>query len=398
MFSYIQVPKINQPAFFALIILPLLLVTLACIYINRIGFGLQEFLLITISYYVCNITVGIGFHRLWSHGCYKTNKIVELLLIFLSAGTLQGPVLAWVSDHHRHHTYTDDEQDPHSPLKYKNKIQGFLWSHIGWMIFNTKENKKITEVVLKKHGANKLIMWQFKYYLYLAIGMNVIFPLAVGYLIEPSLCGAISGIIFIGIGRSLQQHATFFINSLCHFFGSRKYSTNTSGDIWWLAPLLLGENWHNYHHAFPMDYRNGFKWYQFDVHKWIIYLMSRLGLAWDLNRTSDVRIQAKMEEKSKFIVTQAQNQWGEVKTKVEKLKEMISVTINIIENSSNNVKANIDQQFKSIQEKLNYISEQAQLFIQLPEKSTENILNEARKQIRKFENSIIKYSNKFILQ
>jgi stearoyl-CoA desaturase (delta-9 desaturase) len=386
--------NIDIQALFPLIVIPIILSILAYFYIGEYGFRMQEFLLVVTSYYICNITVGIGFHRLWSHGCYKTHKVVEFILILLSAGTLQGPVLSWASDHYKHHTYTDEEQDPHSPLKYKNKLQGFLWSHIGWMIFKTTENKQITRIVLKKLGSNKLVMWQFKNYWRIAISMNLIFTALVGYLSIGNLQGVSAGIIFIGIGRAIQQQATFFINSLCHFFGSRKYSTNTSGDIWWLAPFLLGENWHNYHHAFPMDYRNGFKWYQFDVHKWIIYLMSKLGLAWDLNRTADIRIQAKMEEKNKLIVMKAQNQWSEVKTKVEKLKEMISSTINVIENSSNNVKANIDQQFKSIQEKLNYISEQAQLFIQLPENSTENILNHARKQIRKFESHVIILANK----
>lgn len=103
--------------------------------------------------------------------------------------------------------------------------------------------------------------------------MNTIMPALVGYLIE--------------------QHATFSVNSLCHFVGSKKYYKGTTGDIWWMALFLLGENWHNFHHAFPLDYRNGVKWYYFDVHKWIINVMSKLGLAWNLEVTPEIRIQAK---------------------------------------------------------------------------------------------------------
>lgn len=379
---------INTQALFPLIIIPTLLSILAYFYTDKYGFGLTEVLFTVASYYICNITVGIGFHRLWSHTSYKTTKAVEFILILLSAATLQGPVLMWASDHYKHHSYTDEEQDPHSPLKYSNKIMGFLWSHIGWMIFQNKESKVITRLALVKLGSNKLVMWQFKNYWSIALFMNFIFTGLVGYLIMGSIQGVAAGIIFMGIGRAIQQQATFFINSLCHFFGSRKYSNNTSGDIWWLAPFLLGENWHNYHHAFPMDYRNGFKWYQFDVHKWIIYLMSKVGLAWDLNRTSDVRIQAKMDEKNKIAIMQTQVQWSDLQTQAEKVKEMISNALHSIEHSSYNVKANIEQKIKYVKEQVHYISEQAQLFVQLPENSSDTMLNRTKKELKEFEDFV----------
>ena len=380
--------NINVQALFPLIIIPTVLSILAYFYINNYGFSTTELLFTIVSYYVCNITVGIGFHRLWSHTSYKTTKAVEFILIMLSAATLQGPVLMWASDHYKHHSHTDEEQDPHSPLKYSNKILGFLWSHMGWMIFASKESKTITRLVLVKLGSNKLVMWQFKNYWAIAVFMNFVFTAMLGYLITGNMQGAAAGIIFMGIGRAIQQQATFLINSLCHFFGSRKYSTNTSGDIWWLAPFLLGENWHNYHHAFPMDYRNGFKWYQFDVHKWIIYLMSKIGLAWDLNRTSDIRINAKMEEKNSLTIKQTQVQWNDLQTKAEKLKELLSNTATSIENSSYKVKSNLEQKIKYIQTQIAYISEQAQLFVQLPENSSAKLLKRAKKELVEFESFI----------
>jgi stearoyl-CoA desaturase (delta-9 desaturase) len=399
MLAKLNIPKINMQAFFALILLPSILLALCYVYSRNYDIGWYEVLLMIGSYYVCNITVGLGFHRLWSHNSYKTNSVVEFILVLLSAGTLQGPVLAWASDHYRHHTYTDEEQDPHTPLKYSSKIKGLLWSHIGWMIFNTPENKQITKIVIKKLGSNKLLLWQFKYYWQVATFMNVIVAGFAGYLFNNSLQGVFAGIVFIGIGRALQQHATFFINSLCHLFGTRKYSSNTSGDIFWLAPFLLGENWHNFHHAFPMDYRNGFKWYQFDVHKWLIYLMSRVGLAWDLNVTSDVRIQAKAQENSRISTIAAKTEWSNVKVKIDSLKDSVSTIIThnleIVETSSIKMKEEIYKNLEFINNKLNYLSEQARFFMQLPENSSDALIKKATKQIRNFENSINKITAKF---
>ena len=307
--------KINYITSFVLIIYPLVIFLLGAFYWKEYGIGKFEILCTIISFYIFCISVGVGIHRLWAHGSYKTNKIVEFILAVISAGTLQGPVLAWASDHDKHHTHTDVlGKDPHTPLKYcilenaqakcsiKNRLKGFFWSHIGWMIFGESSQKHIATGTLKRLGKNKIIMWQFKHYWKIATLVNTVLPFCIGYAIGGDLQYGLAGFIFMGIGRAVQQQATFCINSLAHFFGSKKYTNVTAGDIPILFFMFLGENWHNFHHAFPRDYRNGHKWYHLDVHKWIIALMEKLGLAKDVVRTSEERIKAKIEEtKMQFI-------------------------------------------------------------------------------------------------
>lgn len=285
--------KLNWMIVFFLVAYPLLIMAAVVHYASTYGIGKFEILLMVVAYYGANISVGIGLHRLWSHAAYKTNAVMEFILAMVSGGTLQGPIIAWVSDHFRHHTYTDKEQDPHTPNKYESKWKGFLWSHIGWMLYHGNF-KSIDRVTMTKLGRNPIVLWQFKHYWKIAAFMNFILPPMLGYVAGGSLQAAWAAFIFIGMGRALQQQMTFCVNSVCHFTGSRKYYKGTARDVWWLALFLLGENWHNYHHAFANDYRNGVKWYHFDVHKWIIAGLEKVGLAWDLVRTPQERIDAKL--------------------------------------------------------------------------------------------------------
>ncbi len=284
--------KLNLMVVFFLTVYPLCIIAAVAQYASAYSLGRFEILLTVLAYYGANISVGVGLHRLWSHSAYKANSVVEFILAMVSGGTLQGPILAWASDHFKHHTYTDKEQDPHSPSKYKSKLKGFLWSHMGWMFYHGSF-KNIDRVTMAKLGRNPIVIWQFKNYWKIAAFMNFILPPLIGYAIGGTWQAAWAGFIFIGLGRAIQQQMTFCVNSLCHLTGTRTYYKGTARDIWWLALFLLGENWHNYHHAFANDYRNGVKWYHFDVHKWIIAGLEKLGLAWDLVRTPEERIEAK---------------------------------------------------------------------------------------------------------
>ena len=155
--------NIDWRAAFVLLLYPIILLTLAVKYSGHTQIGIFEISLAIAGYYGSNIAVGIGFHRLWSHNTYKTNKFVEFILVMLTSGTLQGPVLSWASNHYKHHTYTDKDQDPHSPLKYKNRVLGFLWSHIGWMIIGGSY-QPIDKITMVKLGRSKLLKWQLQYY------------------------------------------------------------------------------------------------------------------------------------------------------------------------------------------------------------------------------------------
>lgn len=384
--------RIVWSIFFVLIIYPIILSCLVVKYYASYKIGLFEISLFIAGYYGSNIAVGVGLHRLWSHHAFKTNKVVEFILVMMSAATFQGPVLSWASNHYKHHTYTDKDQDPHSPLKFENRILGFLWSHIGWMIIDGSY-KSIERVTMVKLGKNKLLRWQLKHYWQISLFMNTIVPALIGYLIGGTIISAYAGFLFIGMGRALQQHATFCVNSLCHFVGSKKYYKGTAGDIWWMALFLLGENWHNFHHAFPSDYRNGAKWYHFDVHKWIIYVMSKLGLAWNLEVTPEVRIQAKVNETSKYLIEGRKQQLSLLQDKINQLGERIYVKLNELENSSISIKVQLQKSFIEIQESLKKLAEQLHSSIQLTEESSERLLKIASKKIKDREMAIYRLYN-----
>jgi stearoyl-CoA desaturase (delta-9 desaturase) len=341
----------NKQAFTGLIIYPIFLIILTIKYCSKYSLGWQELQFMLLGYYVTNISVGIGLHRLWAHNSYKTNKVVEFVLALLSAGALQGPAIAWASDHNKHHTYTDQELDPHTPKKYSNKIKGFLWSHIGWMLFSKFSYKAIDTVTLKKLGGNKILIWQMRNYWKLVFFMHIVPPFLLGYALGGNIASGYKGFLFIALGRCLQQQATFCVNSMCHFFGEKTYYSGTARDIWWLALFLLGENWHNFHHAFPRDYRNGVKWYHFDVHKWIIYSMSKVGLAHDLEATPDFRIKAKVEETSRQKLSNIQSEWQSLGQMYEafsanlyaKIAELESATLAESAALRNNLRKNLEE-------------------------------------------------------
>ena len=338
---------INYPALFVTIIYPILLTIFAVIYGFEYGIGKFEVISIIATYYVINISVGVGLHRLWSHGAFKTKKWIEFVLACLTAGTLQGPILAWASDHMVHHKYTDEKQDPHSALKYKNKFIGFLWSHIGWMIFSDIKHKKIDKMALAKLGRNKIVLWQFKNYWKIAIIMNTLVPLMLGYIIGGNFKFALGAFIFMGIGRVVQQQATFCVNSVVHTnIGSKDYYYGTARDIWWLFFLLLGENWHNFHHAFANDYRNGHKWYHLDVHKWVIAIMSKIGLASDLVVTSPVRIEAMKTQVRKKTINNFKEKVDLIEKATKYVHNAASTKVKLAEKSAvklaNDIHKNLD--------------------------------------------------------
>jgi stearoyl-CoA desaturase (delta-9 desaturase) len=384
--------KINWPATIVIVFVPIILAFLGFSYSKNFGIGKFEILLTICSYYIFNITVGIGLHRLWSHNSYKTNNFVEAILTLLSAATLQGPVIAWASDHHDHHTYTDTDKDPHSPLKYKNKVLGFLWSHMGWMIFNDQKNKVLNKYTLVKLGRNKILMWQLKNYWKIALFMNIVPPLLIGYFLGGDFRHAYAGFLFIGIGRAIQQQMTFCINSWTHFVGDQQYTSGTPRDSWGIALFLLGENWHNFHHAFPSDYRNGHKWYHFDVHKWIIFLMSKVALAWDLQLTSPERISAKMSLTQEQARKNTIQNWENIKVKSADLVDLLYSHYNHykkIENSkqklADTVSSSISSTYSDLRARLDNLIEISTNSCEVPEKSSEQMLKRAQATLEKIE-------------
>ncbi|CAN0568008.1 unnamed protein product [Ectocarpus sp. 12 AP-2014] len=377
--------NLNYIATFALIIYPIILICLGISYAIGNSVGWFELILFLTGYYMANISVGLGLHRLWSHDAYKTNKYVEFILAVLSAGTLQGPALSWASNHFDHHTYTDTEKDPHTPQKYNGGFMGFLWSHMGWMLIGEGSYKSINRVTMVKLGRNKVLRWQLKYYWHIAIAMNTIVPAFVGFVFGGSALAAYAGFLFIGLGRALQQQATFFVNSLCHFVGTQKYTNGTSRDIWWLAFMLLGENWHNFHHAFPSDYRNGARWYHTDVHKWLIYLMSKCGLAWGLKKTTKVRIDAKIAQTKDQLSELKKNKIASMQSTLNELNSMCAEKLSELENSSMEVKKKFWKSLSAAERRINKLKLQLHEYVKNYENPSDKIINVLNKKMQRAE-------------
>jgi stearoyl-CoA desaturase (delta-9 desaturase) len=360
-------------------------VTLYCIVY---GCGWKEAILGIVTYYMANISVGIGLHRLWAHGSYKTNKVVEFILMMISAGTLQGPVLGWASHHKRHHAYADTDRDPHTPVKYESKLKGFFWSHIGWMLVGDIAAENVDKGTMSTLGRSKMLRWQLNNYGAVATFMNVVPPMISGWMVfgEITFQSTFAGLFFAGAGRALQQQMTFCVNSVCHMIGTKKYANDSSCDIWWLFFLLLGENWHNFHHAFGRDYRNGHKWYHADVHKWIIYMMSKVGLARDLVITPNARIEAKMVEMHSNMRSDWQKKLENVEEIAERLAVLAKQKISAMEKSASemadSMASKAKQRFKKLEESAENLSRGIKTVVEHSEMISAKIVNEKIRQLK----------------
>lgn len=250
------------------------------------GFSWDIVIYATIYYIFCGLGITMGYHRLFSHRAYKAHPILKVFFLIFGGCALQNTALKWSNDHRVHHTKVDSPEDPY------NIKEGFFYAHMGWILLNNE----ISDYRQSKDlMADKLVMLQDKYYFPMIVIFGFIIPALIGHFLCNSLLG---GIFVIGFLRIvLLHHCTFLINSLCHMLGSRPYDKHqTARDSWFTALFTFGEGYHNYHHTFQTDYRNGIRWYHFDPSKWLIKSFSFVGLTWDLKQTKESIILAKMIE------------------------------------------------------------------------------------------------------
>ncbi len=266
---------------FFLTLLPIIGIIGTSFYIYFNGMVWQEPVLLIIFWFISGMGITMGYHRLFSHKSYQTNVFIEWILMIFGSLALENTILKWSSDHRKHHNKAETEDDPYSITK------GFWYAHIGWVIENTSEekNKVVGVKDLEKKSAVK---FQKKYYFLIAIVGGFIVPYLIGLSFERPI-GALLWGSFLRI--TLVHHATFFINSLCHYVGRRTYdSESTARDSWFMSLFTFGEGYHNYHHKFPYDFRNGISWFAFDPSKWFINILSLFGLTKNLRRTKDYLI------------------------------------------------------------------------------------------------------------
>jgi len=248
-------------------------------YLIKYGLGWPEAVTFLVLWLFVGVSVTAGYHRLFAHKTYQAAWPVRLFYLVFGAGALENSVLNWSADHRVHHAHVDEERDPY------NITKGFWWAHMGWIFF---EPEPIPRTVVRDLAEDPLVRWQEKYYVWIGLGVALGIPLVVGLLTGHVLgCLLIGGVLRIVV----SHHGTFFINSLCHMVGRQPYSREHSArDSAVMAVLAFGEGYHNYHHEFQHDYRNGVKPWNFDPTKWMIWLLNKTGLASDLRRVPESRV------------------------------------------------------------------------------------------------------------
>jgi stearoyl-CoA desaturase (Delta-9 desaturase) len=250
-----------------------------------------------IMYLLTGLGVTVGFHRYLTHRSFKTGKAVRAILAILGSAAIEGPVTAWVADHRKHHAFSDKEGDPHSPHVgheggWKGALKGLVHAHMGWLFIHTQRGAK------KRYAPDlvkdPVISWVDRWFLAWALG-GLLVAFALGYAIGGTLTAALTGLLWGGGVRMLVvHHVTYSINSLCHFFGRRRFETDDqSRNLLWLAPFSFGESWHNNHHAFPTSASHGMTRWPVDPSWLVIRAMEAVGLAWDVVRIDPTRIEKK---------------------------------------------------------------------------------------------------------
>jgi stearoyl-CoA desaturase (delta-9 desaturase) len=259
--------------------------------------GYSDLIVFAIMYVLTGLGVTVGFHRLFTHRSFKTTKTMRFVLAALGSAAIEGPVISWVADHRKHHAFSDQPGDPHSPHVdhghgLKGAVKGLVHAHVGWLFIHTHRGRKtryapdlIKDPVVS--FVNRTFVWW--------VAAGLVAPFLLGWAIGGSLTTGLTGMLWGGLIRMLVlHHATYSINSLCHFFGKRAFDTgDESRNLAWLVPITFGEAWHNGHHAFPTSARHGLNPREFDPSALVISALEKVGLAWDVVRISPERLESK---------------------------------------------------------------------------------------------------------
>ena len=240
------------------------------------GFNTLDWVMLVALYTVTGLGITVGYHRLISHRSFECPPWVRACFLVAGGLALENSALRWCADHIRHHARCDQEEDPYNAKK------GFWHSHCGWIFEKNTDRDPKYEKTLSK---DRLIMWQHRYYVPIVLS-GLAIPFVIG-LITNGWMGGLSCFLLAGVCRIfLVLNSTFCINSICHLWGSQPHGEgDSSRDSWWVSLVTFGEGYHNYHHTYLRDYRNGPKWYNFDPSKWLIFSLSKLGLAYNLQRS-----------------------------------------------------------------------------------------------------------------
>lgn len=245
-----------------------------------------------IYYFFTGLGITAGYHRHWAHRAYRATLPLRWILCIAGSGAVEGSIYWWSRGHRAHHRWTDTDKDPYSAHR------GFFFSHFGWMLVNRPKNR-IGYADVADLKSEPVVAFQHKYYPYFALAFGFILPTLVAGLGWGDFRG---GFYYAGLCRlTFVHHATFCVNSLAHYLGETSFDDHhTPRDHWITALVTMGEGYHNFHHEFPQDYRNAIVYYQYDPTKWLIKLLSFVGLAYDLKQFPSNEVtkgQIQMQEK-----------------------------------------------------------------------------------------------------
>jgi stearoyl-CoA desaturase (Delta-9 desaturase) len=250
-----------------------------------------------ILYIPTGLGVTVGFHRLFTHRSFKTGRAMRGVIGALGSAAIEGPLISWVADHRKHHAFSDQEGDPHSPHVGHGEgvlaqFKGFFHAHLGWLFIHTQRGSKARFAPdLLKDPVTRMIDRTFV--LWAVVGLAI--PFGLGAAIGGTAMAGVTGLLWGGAVRIfVLHHVTYSINSLCHMFGKRDFETkDESRNLAWLALPTLGEAWHNSHHAFPTSAVHGMRRWQLDPSAAVIWTLEKLGLVWDVVRIAPERQAAK---------------------------------------------------------------------------------------------------------
>ncbi|MGO9247301.1 MAG: acyl-CoA desaturase [Solirubrobacteraceae bacterium] len=287
----------------AAVVIPFLGVIVAGALLWDSFLGWRDVAVFVVMYALTAVGVTVGFHRLLTHRAFQTRSWLKYTLAVLGSMSLQGPMIDWVADHRKHHTFTDEDGDPHSPhagqgAGLAGMVRGLWHAHVGWL-FSThgQASSKRFARDLVEDPAMRRINRMFPWIALASLALPFLLGLGLGLAAGANpLMAGLSALLWAGLVRIfLVHHITWSINSICHFFGSRRFDTDDqSTNVFWLALPSLGEAWHHNHHAFPQSAFHGLRWYELDPSGWLILGLAKVGLAWDVVRVTPEKAREKL--------------------------------------------------------------------------------------------------------
>jgi stearoyl-CoA desaturase (delta-9 desaturase) len=275
--------RVNWTTSIFLISTALIAVTVVPVYLWQYGINAFQVSLFLFYFAATGFSITLGYHRLFAHLSFKAKWPVKLATLVFGAAAFQNSTIDWVSDHRKHHKHVDNDDDPY------DISQGFFHAHIGWLLFKLRPELPLDNVADLQRDS--LVVWQRKWCHQIGFLVGFVLPAMLGW-VYGGPTQALGAFLLAGIARLVfVQQMTFFINSFCHTIGRRPYSSRCSArDSGIMALFTFGEGYHNYHHEFQHDYRNGVKTWQFDPTKWSIWILSKTGLVSSLRRVPDTKI------------------------------------------------------------------------------------------------------------